>query len=334
MTLSPQTRWDTFLAAMSGGTRHWDLKHRKHLSLPHTNSKPQLTSTIRAGSYDSTINDLIKFGDAVLKHKYLSAAETRKWFKPATETSSSGQSIGQPWEIFRAQNVTVDGRLIDFYTKGGDIKAYHSIIAFIPDYDLVAVILLSGAATSGFDVLLTFSQLAQALLPGIEQAGKSESETAYTGTYTDRKTNSTITLYLDDSPGFNVSPWIVRGVDVLRTSQGLDLPPIPFPPPPIDAPARFRLYLMKAASETRSRGAQSRRWEQLSKWLISRRRLSGRWQFVLPGVGWTGSCICCSRRIISCLPSRMGRRPRWSWLGMVLCCRGRLDGTTFRAVDK
>jgi len=194
----------------------------------------------------------MKFGDAVLKNKYLDAAETRKWFNPVSQTSSSGTLIGRPWEIFRAQNVTVDGRLIEIYTKGGDIRTYHAIMAFIPDYDLVVAILLSGGGTSGFDVLTIFSQLVQTLLPGIEQAGKSESEIAYGGTYADRATNSTITLNLDDSPGFDISPWVVRGVDVLRTSQGIDLPPVPFPPPPIDAPARFRLYPMRAVSDSQT----------------------------------------------------------------------------------
>ncbi|KAK3312304.1 beta-lactamase/transpeptidase-like protein [Apodospora peruviana] len=193
-----------------------------------------------AGAYYSSINDLHKFGDALLQHRLLDDTATRKWLKPVTETSSSGQLIGQPWEIFRTQNVTVDGRLIEFYTKGGDIKTYHSILALIPDYDLVASVLISGAATSGYDVLLIFSQLAQALLPAIEKAGKEENEVVFVGTYTDEATNSTISFSIDDAPGLNIATWVVRGVDVLTTAGGLDLPPV-FPPP-VTNPVRFRLY--------------------------------------------------------------------------------------------
>lgn len=204
----------------------------------------------RAGAYYSSITDLLTLGTSILTSKFLSAPQTRQWLKPVTHTSSTGTSLGRPWEIFRAQNVTSDGRLIELYTKGGDVKTYHSVLALIPDYDLVAAILIAGQTTSGFDVLLTLSQLVETILPAIETAGKAENEMIYAGTYTDEATNSTITLSLDDddgddgSPGLRLSPWVVRGVDVLTTSQGLDLPPLPFPPPPppTSSPARFRLY--------------------------------------------------------------------------------------------
>lgn len=197
-----------------------------------------------AGQYYSSLADLIKFGNAVLSHGVgLNASQTYKWLKPVTETSSAGTLVGMPWEIFRAKNLTADGRLLEAYTKGGDIATYHSILALVPDYDLVVTIIIGGAETSGFDVLLLFSQLLETLLPGVEQASKTEAQARYAGTYTDENTNSTVELTLDASPGLNFSRWEVRGVDVLRTYAGINVPPaIPAPLPGTVPPVRFRLY--------------------------------------------------------------------------------------------
>ncbi|KAK0721700.1 beta-lactamase/transpeptidase-like protein, partial [Lasiosphaeria miniovina] len=200
-----------------------------------------------AGAYYSTINDLHRFGDAILQNRLLTGTQTRKWLKPVTETSSAGLLVGQPWEIFRTQNVTADGRLVELYTKGGDFKTYHSLLALIPDYDLVATILIAGEDSGGLDVLLLFSQLVQTLLPAVEQAGKSETQLAYAGTYADTASNSTVSLTLDDAPGLNVSSWVVRGVDMRTTIAGLDLPPINTPPQ--NPPAQFRAYPTTVVSD-------------------------------------------------------------------------------------
>jgi len=50
----------------------------------------QLTDNISAGVYYSSLNDIMAFGDAILSYKLLSPAQTRKWMKPATSTSSRG----------------------------------------------------------------------------------------------------------------------------------------------------------------------------------------------------------------------------------------------------
>lgn len=171
-------------------------------------------------------------------NKYLSPAKTRKWLKPATGTSAAGTFIGTPWEVYRAHNVTKDGRLIEFYTKGGDLITYHSYIVLIPDYDLVITILSAGPESSGVPTI-AWSALVPALLPGLERAGKDEAQPVYAGTYSDETTNSTIVLSLDDSPGFSIDNWIVRGVDVIATYLSINLPPV-FPTP--EGEVRFRLY--------------------------------------------------------------------------------------------
>ncbi|KAF4980692.1 hypothetical protein FZEAL_3360 [Fusarium zealandicum] len=202
-----------------------------------------------AGDYYSTINDLHAFGDAVLRHKLLSPAHTRKWMKPTTSTSSQGILIGAGWEIFRSNNVTKDGRLIEFYTKGGDISTYHSLLVLIPDYDLVFTILGAGPEIDGLVLQLIFSDLISVLLPSVEEAGKEESSKTYGGTYSDQETNSTLTLSVDDEPGFSITNWTVRGVDIINTYLGVNLKPIlPIP----TGLVRFRLYPTNLEAENQS----------------------------------------------------------------------------------
>ncbi|KAM5370630.1 hypothetical protein ACJZ2D_008456 [Fusarium nematophilum] len=192
-----------------------------------------------AGAYYSSLNDIHAFGDAILRNELLSPVKTRKWLKPVTSTSSSGILVGESWEIFRSSNVTKDGRLIEFYSKAGDIFTYHSLMVLIPDYDLVVTLLGGGPQISGALLQVLFSDIVKELLPAVEQAGKDENEKVYGGTYSDEATNSTITLSVDDEPGFSITNWTVRGVDIIDTFLSINLPPI-FPTPP--GLVRLRLY--------------------------------------------------------------------------------------------
>ncbi|KAM0510791.1 hypothetical protein ACHAPE_010522 [Trichoderma viride] len=179
------------------------------------------------GAIYSTTSDLMAFGKAILSYEMLSPIRTRKWMKPLASTSSISTLIGAPWEVYRSNKVTKDGRLVEFYTKAGDLFTYHSVIALIPDYDLVMVALMSGPEVSGDTTYQVIGDAATALLPVIEQAGKAKAKTQYAGTYADSSTNSILTLSLDDSPGFNVTKWQVRGVDVIGTFLLGDPPAVP-----------------------------------------------------------------------------------------------------------
>ncbi|KAI1207324.1 beta-lactamase/transpeptidase-like protein [Annulohypoxylon truncatum] len=167
-----------------------------------------------AGYYSST-QDLLVLGEAILTHRFASPRDTRRWFAPATFTSSVGTFIAAPWEIIRANNVTSDQRLVQFNTKAGSGGTYHSMFAIVPDYDLVVSILTSGPESSNNLVQQLFSQVITTLLPAVESAGKDEAQTAFAGTYTNEETNSTLTLSVDDEgPGLNITEWIVRGTDI------------------------------------------------------------------------------------------------------------------------
>ncbi|KAJ4300249.1 hypothetical protein N0V88_002921 [Collariella sp. IMI 366227] len=134
------------------------------------------------GGFFTSLGDLHRFGDAVLQNKLLSPVQNRKWLEPVTATSSSGLLIGQPWEIFRAEDVTSDSRMVEIYTESGDLISYHSIFVLIPDYDLVATLLVAGpggpSEASSSSMTLMVSRSIQTLLPAVEAAGESEASQA------------------------------------------------------------------------------------------------------------------------------------------------------------
>ncbi|KAH0840866.1 beta-lactamase [Fonsecaea pedrosoi] len=182
-----------------------------------------------SGGIYSTNNDLLSFGAAILSSKLLaSPAKTRAWLKPKTFTSSPGVSVGAPWEIARGENLTADGRLIDLYTKTGNLGDYTAILALVPDYDLVVAINLAGPESSIAAIQVIFSMLVQALVPGVAEVGRSDAELKYAGTYTSSSSSSagsnanatsTITLSVDDY-GLVVSDFVARGIDVRSPDTG------------------------------------------------------------------------------------------------------------------
>ena len=173
-----------------------------------------------------------------MNHKFLTPLQTRKWLKPLTFTSSFGTAIGAPWEILRSETVTKDGRLVEVYTKSGDLGFYHNQLVLIPDYDLVIVVLTAGLESSSEFSELVMSKAVRGILPAIEEAGKEEAHVSFAGTYADTASNSTLKLVLDDGPGFAVDTWVVRGVDFLAHFFSFSTSPRSGPVPPIAA----RLY--------------------------------------------------------------------------------------------
>lgn len=166
----------------------------------------------------SSVTDMIAFAEGILKNEFLSPVATREWLKPASTTSSLGYLVGRPWEIIRTEKFTSDGRLIDVYTKSGDLGLYHSLIGLFPDYDIVVSVMMAGAEVSSNPIIPAsiFGSVLKALVPAIEKAGRDDAAKLYTGEYVDEASNSSITFTLDDGPGLLIKAWTVRGFDVLK----------------------------------------------------------------------------------------------------------------------
>ncbi|KAI1750270.1 beta-lactamase/transpeptidase-like protein [Xylaria castorea] len=201
-----------------------------------------------AGGLYSNTKDMLSFGTGILQNRIIDPLATRKWMKPVTSTSSPGLMLGGPWEILRSDTVTKDGRLIEYYTKSGNLGSYNNLICLIPDYDLVITILSGGGESSADMVDFTLTDIVTTLLPAIEDASKTQAGSNFGGKYSDATTNSSLTLSLDDGPGFAVSNWTVRGVDIVANYGSFGA----LSSSPTDLPVRVRLYPtnLSSGSET------------------------------------------------------------------------------------
>lgn len=165
----------------------------------------------------SSANDLTKFGQAILKYQLVDEITTKAWLKPRTHTSSLGISVGAPWEIVRANNLTIDGRIIDVYSKVGNLPDYNALFMIIPDYGLTLSMVSAGPGSSLLTQLGLATEVLQPLVRGFEAAGKTEANVTYAGTYANHYTNSSIKLGVDDQSGLHVQSWIMNGQDILET---------------------------------------------------------------------------------------------------------------------
>lgn len=181
---------------------------------------------------------MLAFGVGILENRILDPVSTRRWMKPVASTSSPGLMLGGPWEILRSDTVTKDERFIEYYTKSGNLGSYNNILCLIPDYDLVITILSAGDDSSADMIDFALTDVVRGILPAIEDAGKTQAETGFAGTYADASTNSSLTLSLDDGPGFAVAEWTVRGVDIIRNYGAFSA----LSSAPADLPVRVRLY--------------------------------------------------------------------------------------------
>ena len=174
-----------------------------------------------AGSMYSSLRDVNKIGRSMLNSTLLSPAVTRRWLKPGSHTDSLRASVGKPWEIYRSE---VNGRVVDAYTKSGNIGYWGSILVLIPDYQVGFSIL--GAAgpdpltnpNGGVLPSVVADIVASNVLPALDQLAKQQAVSKYAGTYKASASsgiNSTATLVADDLPGLSIARWISNGTDLL-----------------------------------------------------------------------------------------------------------------------
>lgn len=158
--------------------------------------------------------------------------------KPDTRTSSLEFSVGAPWEIYSYMQ---DSRVIDLYTKAGDLEGYSSILALSPDHNVGFTILAAGVGTT--EAVAGLADLvANALLPALEDAGKAEAKTNFGGIYKSSQTNTTISISTDDGPGLEVDSWVRDGDNmftVLSTIEGSTVNSVRLYPTGLDAPGEI-----------------------------------------------------------------------------------------------
>ncbi|KAM0270868.1 hypothetical protein ACHAQH_009294 [Verticillium albo-atrum] len=169
------------------------------------------------GGMFSTPNDLQSFIRSVLTHKQLSRADTDMWLKPVVFTATPGDAVGMPWEIYRPEGLTPDGRPIEMYTKTGNVPFYAAHIAFLPAYGVG--ISINTAGEQAFPAVMDLLDVVvRGLIPSLEALTRSQAEAVYAGTY--KSETGSLTLTVDDGPGLKIDEWTLGKGSILDAWLG------------------------------------------------------------------------------------------------------------------
>lgn len=112
-------------------------------------------------------------------------------------------------------------RVIDIYTKAGDLGSYSAVLALPPAHGVGLTILAAGNDTHS--VIASLSDLINArLFPALDESAKVEARERFAGTYSlTRGINSSITIITGEGPGLEVSRRISNSTDMFRTLAAL-----------------------------------------------------------------------------------------------------------------
>ncbi|EDN07365.1 predicted protein [Histoplasma mississippiense (nom. inval.)] len=167
-----------------------------------------------AVGFYSSASDLARVGQSILQSRLISETDTRRWLKPNSHTSSLLSSVGSPWEIYRSSSP----RLVDFYTKFGDLGRYGSAIALIPDYDVGFTVLAAGA-NPGRQRTLLADLISSLLITTLEKEARTQAREAFAGTYTSTYNENDMTTVVKISdekdspgPGLAIDSFYLNGV--------------------------------------------------------------------------------------------------------------------------
>lgn len=170
------------------------------------------------GGLFSAPNDLSAIGRAILSSALLPSSTTRAWLKPTAFTSSPVVAVGHAWEIYRAIIDAKNNRVVDLYTKSGNLPGYGANLLLVPDFDVGIVIMMAGAR--GTIATPIASVIIDELLPALDEEARMEADAAFAGTYTaSNGLNSTIRLTTAQGvPGLSIEDWVSNGTDIRHSA--------------------------------------------------------------------------------------------------------------------
>lgn len=245
------------------------------------------------GGMFSTAADLTTVGQSILTSSHLAPSLTRQWLKPVAHTADLHMSVGTPWEIYRMQlplsPTTSAARIVDLYTKNGDLGAYSAVLALSPDHGMGWAIMLASrtpqTSTRNHEMAALADTIADALVPAFEAAAREQAEVDFAGTYVliDGATNvtTTMTIALDGGrPGMGVTSWTRSdGLDLLKNFALVSGVPLTYTP-------SLRLYPMglEGGGQVAFRGV----YETLSNTTTGSASIGGKGLFTTGCVTWGG----------------------------------------------
>jgi hypothetical protein len=166
------------------------------------------------GGLFTTPNELSKIGRSILSSSLLPGSTTRAWMKPSSFTSSLVGAVGPGFEIYRAVLNAKHNRVVDLYTKGGNLPGYGANLIMIPDFNVGIVLMQAGRrSTVGTSIL---GMVLDDLLPALEEEARVQADAVFAGTYTaNNGLNSTVKLTSTPGiPGLSVVEWVSNGTNM------------------------------------------------------------------------------------------------------------------------
>ncbi|KAK5172114.1 uncharacterized protein LTR77_003752 [Saxophila tyrrhenica] len=172
-----------------------------------------------AGNQYTSTKDLRTWGQAIWTNKLLDPVTTRRWMKPKTFTSRWTSAVGDPWEIYRL-GLPVDAltdayRVVDTYSKGGDVGQYSTAFSLVPDYEIGWSVMAAGEAP-GTQKGPIRQMLVDVFYNAMETAMKEQARATFPGIYSCHEINSSVTLTVDGNSGVEVKSWISNSTDMFN----------------------------------------------------------------------------------------------------------------------
>ncbi|PGG99659.1 hypothetical protein GX51_06214 [Blastomyces parvus] len=169
-----------------------------------------------SGGFYSSATDLARVGQSILQSRLISETDTRRWLKPNSFTSSLMSAVGSPWEIYRSANP----RVIDFYTKFGDLGSYSSVIALSPDHDVGFTVLAAGENPMPQRTLLA-DLIGSLLTATLDKEARLQAVENFSGTYSSPGSGSEKATMLkisdkrdDAGPGLAIESFYLNGTPI------------------------------------------------------------------------------------------------------------------------
>lgn len=181
---------------------------------------------IPAGGLYATSNGLDQYMRVLMNkaEAHELGAPRENIFAPGPYSFGASSAYGLTWEMFRSSSMLSNGRTVTFYTKGGGMPGYITMILALPEYGLGITILCSGELAGGAQAKLR-DIISVELVRAAEEAADKEITRKYAGrfdfshflgTEEVKHLNSSLTLAQDSIKGLYIDSWISNGTDMVR----------------------------------------------------------------------------------------------------------------------
>ena len=165
----------------------------------------------------SAMSSFLRYVLSIFNSPSILSLEAGNWLQPHSFTASTKSFYGMPWEIFRTDKILHSSkRAVTFYTKGGGLPGYSTIIAVVPEYNLGISIFVAGNG----DLLGKLGEeVSVKVINAVEAVVERQMRERYVGRYVAKEEglNSSLRLGYDQSQGLFVDDWISNGTELVET---------------------------------------------------------------------------------------------------------------------